>query len=57
MDDLIATGGTVKAITQLVEQLGGEVVRLCFVLELAGLNGRKVLEGYDVRSAICYEGK
>ena len=47
----------VKAITQLVEQLGGEVVRLCFVLELAGLNGRKVLEGYDVRSAICYEGK
>ena len=57
VDDLIATGGTVKAITQLVEQLGGEVVRLCFVLELAGLNGRKVLEGYDVRSAICYEGK
>ncbi len=57
VDDLIATGGTVKAITQLVEMLGGEVVKLCFVLELAGLNGRKVLEGYDVASCITYEGK
>lgn len=57
VDDLIATGGTVKAITQLVEMLGGEVVKLCFVLELAGLEGRKVLEGYDVASCITYEGK
>ena len=57
VDDLIATGGTVKAITQLVEMLGGEVVKLCFVLELAGLDGRKVLEGYDVASCITYEGK
>ncbi|MBQ6075847.1 MAG: adenine phosphoribosyltransferase [Lachnospiraceae bacterium] len=57
VDDLIATGGTVKAIAQMVEMLGGEVVKMCFVLELAGLNGRKVLEGYDVASCIAYEGK
>ena len=57
VDDLIATGGTSAANIKLVERLGGEVVRLCFVLELAGLNGRKTLEGYDVKSLICYEGK
>ena len=57
VDDLIATGGTVKAIAQLVEQLGGEVVKLCFIMELAGLEGRKKLEGYDVESCIVYEGK
>jgi len=57
VDDLIATGGTVKAIAQMVEELGGEVVKMCFVLELAGLNGRKALEGYDVESCITYEGK
>ena len=57
VDDLIATGGTVEAIVRLVEKLGGEVVALAFVMELAGLNGRKRLEGYDVRSAIVYEGK
>ena len=57
IDDLIATGGTIQAITKMVEQLGGEVVRICFLLELAGLNGREKLKGYDVRSLICYEGK
>ncbi len=57
VDDLIATGGTVKAIAQLVEQLGGQVVKMCFVMELAGLNGREKLAGYDVQSAIVYEGK
>ena len=57
VDDLIATGGTSAANIKLIERLGGEVVRLCFVLELAGLNGRKTLEGYDVKSLICYEGK
>ncbi len=57
VDDLIATGGTVKAIAQLVEKLGGEVVKFCFVMELAGLEGRKQLEGYDVESCIIYEGK
>lgn len=57
IDDLIATGGTVKAITQLVEKLGGEVVKCAFLIELAGLKGRAVLDGYDVASRIVYEGK
>ncbi|MDO5405736.1 MAG: adenine phosphoribosyltransferase [Eubacteriales bacterium] len=57
VDDLIATGGTTEAIIGLIEQLGGEVVKVCFVMELAGLNGREHLKGYDVDSAIIYEGK
>ncbi|MBQ5951017.1 MAG: adenine phosphoribosyltransferase [Lachnospiraceae bacterium] len=57
VDDLIATGGTVKAAAKLVERLGGEVVKFIFLMELAGLNGRKALEGYDVAAAITYEGK
>ncbi len=57
IDDLIATGGTIQAIVGLVEQLGGQVVKICFVMELAGLNGRKNLAGYEVESAIVYEGK
>lgn len=57
IDDLIATGGTIEAIIRLVEQLGGEVVKICFVMELAGLKGREKLEGYQVESAIVYEGK
>ena len=57
IDDLIATGGTIEAITKLVEQLGGEVVKIVFLMELAGLDGRKKLEKYDVESVICYEGK
>lgn len=57
VDDLIATGGTIEAIIKLVEQLGGEVVKICFLMELAGLEGRKKLAGYDVASVICYEGK
>lgn len=57
VDDLIATGGTVKAAIELVEQLGGEVVKVVFLMELAGLEGRKKLEGYDVQSVIIYEGK
>lgn len=57
IDDLIATGGTVEAAAKLVEQLGGEVVKVVFLMELAGLNGRSKLEGYDVTSVICYEGK
>ena len=57
IDDLMATGGTVEAIIKLVEQLGGEVVKICFLMELAGLNGREKLNGYDVASVICYEGK
>lgn len=57
IDDLIATGGTAKANVKLVERLGGEVVKFVFVLELAGLEGRKALADYDVESLICYEGK
>ena len=56
VDDLIATGGTSLAMAQLVEKLGGEVVRFVFLMELAGLEGRKLLEGYSVESAIIYEG-
>ena len=57
VDDLIATGGTTEAIIKLIEQLGGEVKKICFVMELAGLKGRERLEGYDVESVITYEGK
>lgn len=57
VDDLIATGGTVEASIKLVEQLGGEVVKIIFLMELAGLNGREKLSGYDVESVIIYEGK
>lgn len=57
VDDLIATGGTTEAIIKLIERLGGEVVKICFVMELAGLQGRDKLSGYDVDSAIIYEGK
>lgn len=57
VDDLIATGGTVEAAVHLVEELGGEVVKIVFLMELAGLKGREKLAGYDVESVICYEGK
>lgn len=56
VDDLIATGGTMEALIGMVERLGGVVVKVCFVMELAGLDGRKRLERYDVESAIIYEG-
>ena len=49
IDDLIATGGTTE--------LGGEVVKIVFLMELAGLKGRERLSGYDIDSAIIYEGK
>ena len=53
-DDLLATGGTARAKVDLVEQLGGEVVGLAFVIELEFLSGRERLEGYDVFSLIRY---
>ena len=53
-DDLLATGGTAKAKIDLVEQLGGTVVGLAFVIELEFLNGREKLDGYDVFSLIRY---
>ena len=53
-DDLLATGGTAHAKVELVEKLGGEVVGIAFVIELAFLHGRDRLEGYDVHSLITY---
>lgn len=57
VDDLIATGGTIEAACKLVERLGGDVVKVIFLLELAGLNGREKLAKYDVASVVSYEGK
>ena len=57
VDDLIATGGTIRAAADLVEELGGEVVKILFLLELKGLNGREVLKDYDVASVVAYDGK
>ena len=54
-DDLLATGGTARAVADLVEELGGEVVGLVFVVELEFLPGRSRLQGYDVRSLIKYQ--
>ncbi|MCX7884980.1 MAG: adenine phosphoribosyltransferase [Caloramator sp.] len=55
VDDLLATGGTISAVAKLVQQLGGEVVGISFVVELTGLNGREKLEGFDVNSLVKYE--
>ena len=57
VDDLIATGGTTEAMIKLIESLGGEVVGIVVLIELAGLKGREKLSGYRLESAICYEGK
>lgn len=57
VDDLIATGGTIEAAAKLIEQLGGEVVKIVFLLELAGLEGRKRLSEYEVETVVTYPGK
>lgn len=57
VDDLIATGGSMKAAVNLVEKLGGEVVKIVFLIELSDLGGRAVLEGYDVYSSTEFEGE
>jgi adenine phosphoribosyltransferase len=57
VDDLIATGGTVEAAAELIEDLGGIVSKMVFLMELRGLNGRERLSKYDVASVISYEGK
>ena len=56
VDDLLATGGTAKAAIELIEELGGAVVKALFVMELEGLKGREALAGYDVESIISYPG-
>jgi adenine phosphoribosyltransferase len=55
VDDLLATGGTAAAATKLVEQVGGEVAGVGFVIELTFLNGRRKLDGYDVFSLMQYD--
>ena len=57
VDDLIATGGTTEAMIKLVESLGGQVVGIVVLMELAGLKGREKIAGYRLDSAICYPGK
>ena len=57
IDDLIATGGTVEAAAKMIESLGGQVVKIVFLMELAGLKGRERLKKYDVSSVIRYDGK
>lgn len=57
VDDLIATGGTTEAMVHLVEELGGKVVGIVVLMELAGLKGREKIAGYRLESAICYPGK
>ena len=54
-DDLLATGGTMNAVCQLIEQLGGEIVQVSFIVELSFLHGRDKLKPYDVRSIVNYE--
>jgi len=54
VDDLLATGGTAKAAVELVEELGGKVVGLSFLIELEFLHGRSLLEGYEVCSLVRY---
>ena len=58
MDDLIATGGTAEASIKLIEQLGGEIVESCFVIDLLDLGGRKRLEalGHKVFALCEFEG-
>ncbi|MCM1542205.1 MAG: adenine phosphoribosyltransferase [Blautia sp.] len=57
VDDLIATGGTTEAMIRMIENLGGEVVGIVVLMELAGLKGRERLAKYRLESAICYPGK
>ena len=54
VDDLLATGGTIKAGIELVEKLGGIVAGICFLIELQDLNGREVLKGYNVKTLMTY---
>jgi adenine phosphoribosyltransferase len=53
-DDVLATGGTAKAVCELVEQLGGEIVQVNFLMELSFLNGREKLGTYPIFAAMTY---
>lgn len=54
VDDLIATGGTAKAVAQVIEKMGGSIVGLAFMVELCALNGREKLTSYEVTSVLKY---
>ena len=54
VDDLLATGGTCRAICELVEEMGGTVAAIVFLVELNALNGREILKKYNVRSLVQY---
>ncbi len=54
VDDLLATGGTTKAMIDLIEKMGGEVIKIVFLIELEFLKGRNVLEGYAIESILKY---
>ncbi|MBR1741085.1 MAG: adenine phosphoribosyltransferase [Lachnospiraceae bacterium] len=56
VDDLIATGGTIKASVKMIEELGASVEKIVFLMELMGLKGREKLKGYDIVSILKYEG-
>ncbi|NNT73074.1 adenine phosphoribosyltransferase [Flavobacterium sp. IMCC34852] len=53
-DDVLATGGTAKAVCELVERLGGEIVQVNFLMELSFLNGRQKLDGKELFTALTY---
>ena len=55
IDDLLATGGTARAVVDLVEGVGGKIAALLFVVELTFLNGRAKFDGYNVKSLISYD--
>lgn len=54
VDDLLATGGTTKAMIELIEKLGGEVVQIVYLIELEALKGREMLKGYAISSLLKY---
>ena len=54
IDDLLATGGTAKGICDIVEELGGQVMRIVFLIELCTITGRDILKDYDVRTVLQY---
>ncbi|MDK6421954.1 phosphoribosyltransferase family protein, partial [Aerococcus urinae] len=55
VDDLLATGGTIRGTKKLVEELGGEVVGAAFIIELENLKGRQLINDLDILSLINYE--
>jgi adenine phosphoribosyltransferase len=55
VDDLLATGGTTSSVAKLIEQAGGEIVTIDFVIELTDLKGREKLKDYDILSLIQYD--